>query len=55
MAVSGVEWTTHGEENGKWVNDEPFCYLLGFYVREFMSFVEGVKEMQAKKARRKRV
>lgn len=55
MADAGVEWTVHGDEGGKWVNDEPFCYLLGFYVREFMSFAEGVKELQAKKSRKKRV
>ena len=55
MAVSGVEWTTHGKENDTWVNDEPFCYLLGFYVREFMLFAEGVREIVAKKERRRYV
>lgn len=54
MADAGVEWTVHDSDSGKWVNDEAFCYLVGYLVREFMVFAGQVRERQRKaKLRRK--
>jgi len=53
-AEAGVEWTTHHETKRPWVNDEAFCYLLGFFVRGFMEFAEGVKILRDRRAKKKK-
>lgn len=54
FAEAGVEWTVHHDEKRPWVNDEAFCYLLGFFVREFMEFANGVSVIEERRAKRRK-
>ena len=54
MLEAGIDWSVHGTGNTTWVNDEPMAYLIGFFVREFMDFANGVSVIEERRAKRRK-